>query len=100
MPQVHRLTADGLKRFLSHADDVGCLDDLEPAPIEVGVARELGLDGLRLADELHAKAGRQLAQRERHTLDFGAGSLIAPHRVERDADHAQLSSTSSRFFPA
>ena len=78
----------------------GGLDDLHPAPVEVGVPAELGLDRAGLADQLHAERRRQLAQGERDTLDFGAGSLVAPHRVERDADHAQLSSTSRRFLPA
>jgi hypothetical protein len=64
------------------------------------VKRELRFDRRRLPDELDPEYGGELPERQCDALDLGSGSIIAPHRVERDADHRQLSSTSSRFFPA
>jgi hypothetical protein len=91
---------DGFERPIGHADDFGRFPESEPRAIEPWMPGELLLEGGCRADQLEPESWRQLAEREHGPLDFGARGVIAPHRVERDADHPQLSSTSSRFLPA
>ena len=60
--------------------------------------REDGLEFGAAADELDADVG-QLTQRQHRAFDFYARGVVAAHRVQRDADHAQASSTSTRCSP-
>jgi hypothetical protein len=60
---------------------------------------ELGLDGAAAPDQLDQEPLRQLGERFYNPRDFGPRSAVSPHRVQRDANHAQASSTSTRFLP-
>jgi hypothetical protein len=93
------LPADRLEGLLAHPNDVGRLVDLEAAAIDPGMSGQLGLDGARAADELDQETLRQPRERFHHPRDFGPRSAVPPHRVQRDANHAQASSTSTRFLP-
>ena len=64
-----------------------------------GMARELGVDHVGAADELHHERRRQLAERGEGPLDFGFGGPVTAHRVHRDANHPQSSLTSTSFLP-
>ncbi len=95
-----RLAAHHDRRLVGHGDDVGRVDDRQPAAVlrlrgalageQLG---ERGLDGPRLADELDGVLPRQLRQGEECAGHRGAGGEVAPHRVDRDARHVRRPST-------
>ena len=64
------------------------------------MARQLRLDHVGAPDQLDREVGRKRFEGGKRTLDLGLRGMVAAHRVERDADHGQLSSTSIRFLPA
>ena len=67
--------------------------------VGAGMAGQLGLDRGRTAHQLNGHVlghGGERLHRSRH---FGLRSSVAPHRVHRDANHAQASSTSTCFLP-
>ena len=94
-----RFAADGGERLVAHADDVARGDDVHPRAVDVRIELELRLDDVGPADQLHPERGRKVAERQAETFDLDPGSVIAPHRIQRDPDHAQSSPTSIRFFP-
>ena len=87
---------DRRERLLAHAHDLGCLDDLEPAAIDRSVGLERRVDVGRPADELDPEARRQVAQGQHCPLHFYARRVVATHRIQRDPNHRQASSTGTR----
>ena len=87
------------ERLLTHADDIGRLMNLDARPVDAGMSRQLGLDRVRLPDELYYEVVRVCGERIDDTGDFRLWRAIAAHRVYRDANHAQASSTSTCFLP-
>src|SRR3989442_14648942 len=63
------------------------LHDLQAAAVDVAVSLEGRLDVGRPPHELDQEAGWQLAQRLRDALPLDARGVVAPHGVQRDADH-------------
>ena len=94
-----RLLANRGQRLLRHADHVGGRMDFDPSSVDGRMARELGLDGVGTAYQLDPDDVRQRGERLSNSTDFGLRRMVAPHRVYRDADHAQASSTSISFLP-
>ena len=93
------LPPDGGEGLFPHADDVRRLVDLEAAPVGLRVLGQLGFDRVGPAHQLHQKRAGKTGQCFERSGDLRLGRLIAPHRVYRDANHAQASSTSSCFLP-
>jgi hypothetical protein len=93
------LAPDRLERLVGHRDHLGGGHDPQPGAVGVRVPGELGLDRVGAADEQQLAPRRQPGQRPDRARDFRRRRVVAAHRVERDPDHAQRSSTSIRFCP-
>jgi len=91
-----RLPLDGGQRLLAHAHDFRCLDDLEPAAIDVDLRLERRLDVGGPPDELNPEGRREVAQGQHRPLHFHARRVVATHRIQRDPNHRQASSTGTR----
>jgi len=94
-----RLAPHRSQRLFAHADDVGGLMNFDAGTIHTGMAGQLRLQDLCRPDELNEKTRRQVPEGTEGALDLHPGCTVSPHRVERDADHGQLSSTSRRLMP-
>ena len=66
--------------------------------VDAGMRGQLRLDRVGAADQLHGKIGI-FGERLERARDFSPGCVVAPHRVNGDANHLQLSSTSTTFLP-
>ena len=64
------------------------------------MARQLRLDHIHTPYQLDREVARKRFECGNRTLDLGLRRMVSAHRVQRDADHRQLSSTSIRFLPA
>ncbi len=93
-----RLPAQGGDGLLVHPHHVRRVENLESGTIEARVVGQFGLDHRLAADQLQPQFG-ELGERQQRTLDFRVRCVVAPHRVQSDADHRQASSTSISFLP-
>ena len=93
-----RLPADRGERLLTHPDDVRCRHHVDAGAVDATVRGQLRLDGFGAANQLHGKIG-MFGERLERARDFGPGCVVTPHRVNGDANHFQLSSTSTTFLP-
>ena len=94
------LAPDGLEGLFSHANDVRGFVDHDPGPLDPGVLSQFALNHLGLTDQVDFEGRGKVGQGQSGPLDFHARSVVTPHRIQRDADHLQASSTSIRFLPA
>ena len=83
-----RLAADRGQRLVTHADDVARGDDVHAGAVEVRMELEFRFDDVGLADELNPERGRKIAESQAETFDLDPGSVVAPHRIQRDPDHS------------
>src|SRR3989441_13196459 len=88
-----RLALHGGERLFAHAHDFRRLDDLEPAAIDISLSLERRLDVGGPPHQLDPEARRELAQRQHRSFNFYARRVVATHRIQRDPNHRQASST-------
>jgi hypothetical protein len=92
-------TAHCRERLLRHTYDFSRLVDLETAAVGIGIFGQFSGYDFGASHQLNDEVTPKRREGLERAGDLRLRGVIAPHRVHRDADHAQTSSTSTCFFP-